>query len=223
MGETFICLVVCLLLLPLYLVMGRLIQVLPSHRVLGKTERIGVDIGKKGANIAILLGSGGHTGEMMRILEKVNLNNMTRTWLTSSGDTTSALKAKWFEDKVHSTYKANFIQLHRARKVGQGLIPSVFNTVKSILLSIPVLIKAPKISILLLNGPGTAVPLAYILFIMKFFGLCNTKIIYIESLARVNKLSLSGRLILPIADRFIVQWRELSHQYRRAEYYGILI
>lgn len=223
MSETFVCLVICTLVLPLALVAVRLIQVLPSHGPTKKNGRKRVNIKEAKANIAILLGSGGHTGEMIRILDTVDLSYLSRTWFISSGDNTSINKAKDFENRLESDCKAQFVQLHRARKVGEGFILSIINTVKSTLLTIPVLLQLPKITILLINGPGTSVPLAYILFIMKFLGLCKTKIIYIESLARVNKLSLSGKLILPIADRFIVQWEGLAHQYKRAEYHGILL
>jgi beta-1,4-N-acetylglucosaminyltransferase len=34
---------------------------------------------------------------------------------------------------------------------------------------------------------------------------------------------LTGLLILPISDRFIVQWEPLARKYRRCEYYGILV
>lgn len=221
-SETTICVAICLSLIPLYLIVLRLIQILPSHRensIDGLVDLADVH----GANIAILLGSGGHTGEMMRILSKVDLSHMSRTWITSSGDNTSIYKAKDFEDNLDTKYSANFVQLHRVRKVGEGLVLSIFNTIKSLILTVPTLLRLPKPAILLVNGPGTAVPLTYILFFMKFLGFCNTKIVYIESLARVSKLSLSGKLILPIADRFIVQWEELYLQYKRVEYYGILL
>lgn len=57
----------------------------------------------------------------------------------------------------------------------------------------------------------------------QFFGLAHSKFIYVESLARVNQLSLSGRLLRPISDRFIVQWKQLADRYPGVEYYGILV
>ena len=46
------------------------------------------------------------------------------------------------------------------------------------------------------------------------------KIIYIESFARVENASLTGRLIYKIADLFIVQWKELLSIYPNAVYRG---
>jgi beta-1,4-N-acetylglucosaminyltransferase len=36
----------------------------------------------------------------------------------------------------------------------------------------------------------------------------------------VKGLSLSGRLLYPIADRFVVQWPQLAELHPRAEYLG---
>ena len=46
------------------------------------------------------------------------------------------------------------------------------------------------------------------------------KIIYIESFARVDNASLTGKLFYKIADVFIVQWEELLKIYPKAIYGG---
>ena len=46
------------------------------------------------------------------------------------------------------------------------------------------------------------------------------KIIYIESFARVNEKSLTGKLMQPIADLFIVQWESMLKCYPNAKYTG---
>jgi hypothetical protein len=48
------------------------------------------------------------------------------------------------------------------------------------------------------------------------------KVIFIESFARVQGLSLSGKFLYPIASRFIVQWPQLASRYSGAEYVGRL-
>lgn len=57
----------------------------------------------------------------------------------------------------------------------------------------------------------------------QLFGIKYIRIIYVESFARVTALSLSGKILLYVADRFFVQWPELALRYSRAEYVGILI
>jgi UDP-N-acetylglucosamine:LPS N-acetylglucosamine transferase len=53
--------------------------------------------------------------------------------------------------------------------------------------------------------------------IAKLFG---KKIVFIESFARVKELSLSGKIIYPFADLFLVQWKQLTNKYRKAVYGG---
>lgn len=217
--ETFYCIIIGLVFAPVFLVLIRLLYILPALRLPPSTTTP-----KKlldAAHISILLGSGGHTGEMMRIVSKMEMPNATRTWIYSDGDNSSLSKAKEFEEK-RTTATTNYISIPRARQVGQNYILSIPTTLYSFVISAIKLLNH-KPDVLLLNGPGTCVPVAYILFFYKFLGLCKTKIIYIESLARVSKLSLSGLLLLPISDRFIVQWQNLYHQYNRVEYYGVLI
>ena len=54
-------------------------------------------------------------------------------------------------------------------------------------------------------------------YLGKLFG---KKIVYIESYARMNNKSLSGKLIYPIASLFIVQWKEMLKLYPKAKYLG---
>lgn len=173
-------------------------------------------------SLMVLLGSGGHTGEMARLLSQLNLKQYQLTWIVSEGDSTSLLKVRDVERK-QNIEKVNYIVLARARKVGESFVLSVFSTFRSLKTTTTELFKTALPDILVINGPGTCVPVAYVLFFLKFIGVGYTKIIYIESLARVKGLSLGGKLVLPITDRFIVQWRSLAEKYRRAEYYGILI
>jgi beta-1,4-N-acetylglucosaminyltransferase len=41
---------------------------------------------------------------------------------------------------------------------------------------------------------------------VQFFGLSHSKVIYVESFARVKSLSLSAKLLKPFVDTFVVQW-----------------
>ena len=63
-----------------------------------------------------------------------------------------------------------------------------------------------KPDLVISNGPGTALPVIYSVFIIKFPLLIHYKsrIIYIESFCRTKSLSLTGKLVYPIANRFFV-------------------
>jgi UDP-N-acetylglucosamine:LPS N-acetylglucosamine transferase len=64
------------------------------------------------------------------------------------------------------------------------------------------------------TGAAVAVPFAWVA------RLRGIPVVYIESLARVHRPSLSCRLISPIADRVYVQWPELLAAMPRARYEG---
>ena len=64
------------------------------------------------------------------------------------------------------------------------------------------------------TGTHTAVPMCYI---AKLF---RSKVIFIETFANRNTKTLSGRLVYPIADTFIVQWEEMLKLYPKAIYGG---
>ncbi len=70
-------------------------------------------------------------------------------------------------------------------------------------------------SILFSTGAEIAIPAFYVGKI--FF---RTKLIFLESLARVNALSYTGRLLYPIVDLFLVQWPELLEKTGYKAVYG---
>jgi UDP-N-acetylglucosamine:LPS N-acetylglucosamine transferase len=51
----------------------------------------------------------------------------------------------------------------------------------------------------------------------------GAKIVWIDSITNVQRLSLSGKLVYKIADLLIVQWPELAEEYKNARYLGTLI
>ena len=53
-------------------------------------------------------------------------------------------------------------------------------------------------------------------------GLRYTKIIYVESFARVKSLSLSAKILRRVVDLFIVQWPEAGGEGRKV-YHGWLV
>ncbi len=70
---------------------------------------------------------------------------------------------------------------------------------------------------ILSTGAGLAVPF---FLIGKLLGI---RLVYVESVTRTESISLSGRLVYPLADRFFVQWPAAAKRLRRAEYAGGLL
>ncbi|MCP8617488.1 PssD/Cps14F family polysaccharide biosynthesis glycosyltransferase [Salirhabdus salicampi] len=73
-----------------------------------------------------------------------------------------------------------------------------------------------KPDVVITTGVHTAVPMCYI---AKLF---RRKVIYIESFAKSSSPTLSGRMIYPIADLFIVQWESMKKVYPKATYGGAI-
>ncbi|KAF3032604.1 UDP-N-acetylglucosamine transferase subunit [Didymella heteroderae] len=126
----------------------------------------------------------------------------------------------------------------RARRIHQPLYTTPFSALQTLLAAFTPLLATPTSAtamasdlpdLIITNGPATAVILILAAFLLRFFnirgaesrGLCRT--VYVESFARVKTLSLSGRLLVRIVDRFLVQWKELEGYGGRAEYGGILV
>lgn len=60
--------------------------------------------------------------------------------------------------------------------------------------------------------------------IMCFLGkLRGAKVIWLDSITNVERMSLSGRLVRRIADLCLVQWPELTEKYSGVEYEGCVI
>lgn len=65
-----------------------------------------------------------------------------------------------------------------------------------------------------------SLPLAIVCLCAKLFG---AKIVWIDSIANVERLSMSGRAVRHFADLFLTQWPELTQEYRNVEYAGTIV
>ncbi len=53
--------------------------------------------------------------------------------------------------------------------------------------------------------------------------LIGARVIWLDSITNVNRLSLSGWLVRPFTDLFLVQWPALARKYRGVEYVGAVV
>lgn len=68
------------------------------------------------------------------------------------------------------------------------------------------------------TGAGPAVPVS---LIGKY--IFRSKIIFIESITRVNKPSLTGKIMYTFSDHFYYQWPNLTRYYKKGIFVGTLI
>lgn len=80
-----------------------------------------------------------------------------------------------------------------------------------------ILVSRLRPSVIVTTGAGVAVPFAWI------GKLVGSRVVYVESLTRIAKPSLSCRLIRPIADRVYVQWPELARTLPGSRYLGNVV
>ncbi|WEE36916.1 PssD/Cps14F family polysaccharide biosynthesis glycosyltransferase [Lactiplantibacillus paraplantarum] len=71
-------------------------------------------------------------------------------------------------------------------------------------------IRKERPELIISSGAAVAVPFFYI---GKLFG---AKLIYIEVFDRLDKATVTGRLVYPITDKFIVEWEEMKKVYPKA-------
>lgn len=64
-----------------------------------------------------------------------------------------------------------------------------------------------------------SLPLALFCLVAKLYG---ARIVWIDSVSQIDRISVSGRLVKPFADLFFVQWPELAARYVGVRYAGEL-
>lgn len=177
--------------------------------------------------VTILLGSGGHTGELCELLHNFKMERLSKlNVLITASDKTSEPFFRNYLKRDHAATeetilgKLNVFYLPRTNEVKQSKISSILTTLRSMVTSFILIVKSLlSTTHLISNGPGTCVPIFYIFFILKVIRLSNAKLIFIESWCRVKDLSLTGKIVKPIANEFIVHWPELASKYKNCRYF----
>ena len=79
------------------------------------------------------------------------------------------------------------------------------------------LLRRDRPDVILSTGAGLALPF---FLIGKAF---RIRCVYVESVTRSESLSLTGRLVYPVADAFFVQWPTLAAKLDKATYAGAVL
>ncbi len=124
------------------------------------------------------------------------------------------LKPVWEEtDRFWVTFQKQDAQsLLKGERVYFCYFPTnrnLWNLIRNTGLAIRVLLKE-RPELILSSGAAVAVPFFYV---GKLLG---AKLIYVEVFDRIEKPTLTGRLVYPICDKFIVQWEEQKQAYPKA-------
>lgn len=138
--------------------------------------------------VAVFLGSGGHTTELLQLVSALPTQRYTRRiYLVSSGDRFSLEKAKELEKKLSSSTSnsdsqhppdAKVIQIPRARNVHQSFLTTPLTLAKSIAFCVDHVSLRPLLrrvrgedrilaDVILMNGPGTCVPIVAAVYLLR--------------------------------------------------------
>lgn len=148
----------------------------------------------KNIKICLVCSSGGHFFQLHSLKEV--WGGVERFWVTFHKEDTSALLR---DEKSYWAYAPT----NR----------NITNLIRNFFLAIKVLRKE-RPTVLLSTGAGIGVPF---LIVAKIMGITT---IYIESLTRLDDLSLSAKLAYIAIDHLFVQWPELSGRWKKARYVG---
>ena len=155
---------------------------------------------EKRKKVLFISSTGGHLDELMQLsplFEKYD-----SYVITEKDKSNGYLKEKYGEKMYYLPYGT------RAR-IFSYIFKYFYLCLKTIYLYTKI---RPKV--IVTTGTHTAGPMC---IIGKIF---RSKIIYIETFANTNKKTVTGKLIYPIADLFIVQWEEMQEIYPKAVYGG---
>ncbi|HWH96194.1 MAG TPA: PssD/Cps14F family polysaccharide biosynthesis glycosyltransferase [Baekduia sp.] len=144
--------------------------------------------------LLLVCSSGGHLLQLVGLADAFAA--FPRLWVTFDKPDSRALLAGERVEHAHGPTNRN--------------IPNLLRNVR---LAVRVLRREQPRAIVS-TGAGVAVPFAWI------GRLLGIPVIYIESVTRITSLSLSGRMIKPVASDLFVQWPELAETVPGTRYEG---
>ncbi|XP_015356354.1 UDP-N-acetylglucosamine transferase subunit ALG14 homolog [Marmota marmota marmota] len=183
---------------------------------------------RESLNLLVVAGSGGHTTEILRLVGSLSSAYSPRHYVIADTDEMSSNKIKSFErDQANrdcnTMYPQYYIhQIPRSREVQQSWFSTVFTTLHSMWVSFPLILQV-KPDLVLCNGPGTCIPICISALLLGILGVKKVIIVYVESICRVETLSLSGKILFHLSDHFIVQWPTLKEKYPKSVYLGRIV
>lgn len=158
----------------------------------------------------LILGSGGHTAEMISLCREMDREQFRPLiYVRAQTDSSSLPRVQRTEAEKQNEANCVHVSIPRSREVGQSYVGSVWTTLVAFAAAMRI-VWQQRPQVLLCNGPGTGVPLCVVAFLLKVFLFRPCLLVFIESFCRVQSLSMSGILLYPIVDEFVVQWPQLD-------------
>ena len=144
--------------------------------------------------VLFISSTGGHLSEMMQL--KKMFKDYDYHIITEKTKSNISMKNK-YKDRI------NFLVYGTKDRMLTYPFKLIYNCFKSLFLYLRI-----HPDYIITTGAHTAGPMC---LIGKIFG---SKVIYIETFANINTKTITGRLLYPVADRFIVQWPSMTKIYK---------
>jgi beta-1,4-N-acetylglucosaminyltransferase len=145
-------------------------------------------------HVLVVMGEGGHTKQCLRLVDLMGTADYRYSYVLVAEDCVS-------ESKI--AVRGPVYRVVRPGCVKSGGL-SRLATVPWSALQAALLLRRARPDVVVSAGPGVALPVC---LAAKLLG---ARVIFVESCSRVHHLSLTGRLMRPLADLFFVQWEELQ-------------
>jgi beta-1,4-N-acetylglucosaminyltransferase len=161
------------------------------------TAGMGRTAGTDTIDVLLVASAGGHLLQLLLLADA--WQGIPHVWVTLEREDARSLLA---DETVHYGYGPTTRD-----------VPKLF---RNLFLAVR-LVRRLRPAVVITTGAGIAVPFAWV---ARFSG---AKVVYVESLTRIERPSLSCRLIRPVADRVYVQWPELAGVVGGARYVGNIL
>lgn len=149
----------------------------------------------------VVLGSGGHTTEMLHLVRHLSVDRYCPVVLVvAATDTTSLRRVAAHPSPLPSTVLRAattttttgdggqlVYRIPRSREVGQSYWSSVGTTIYSFCFALWLVGVRVRPDLVLVNGPGTCLPIAVSAFLFRVVGWKASKIVFVESFCRVTR------------------------------------
>ena len=160
---------------------------------------------RAGDRLLIILGEGGHSKEILILVESLGAG-YDYEYVITRQDTLS-------ESKI--AYAGPIHRVVRPRGKDDGMLKAALKVIQCAFQALSIL-RRSRPDAMITSGPAVAVPFAL------WARLLGVDVIFVETGSRVHELSLTGRLMRPLANLFFVQWPQLQEKYPNTVYAGRL-
>lgn len=160
-------------------------------------DNLYTDIKRKNIKLCLTSSAGGHFMQLKKIFKMAEMYNTTI--ITEKNEVSTDYKKK---------YKMRYL-IQQERKEFSFIFKFIYNIIKG---CIDILINNPDVTIS--TGAGATT------FICLFTKILGGKVIFIESFAKVNSPTVTGKIVYKFADEFYIQWEEMKKVYPDSNYEG---